>query len=295
MENPRDYYSHCGPLTALDTHAAGFDALPKDLASLCEVLQGVLIHRDMAEFAYGVTLSDERKNDAHVRPIRDVVARIRALDDRPLTVARDPDRRMAAVCRHFSAMLCAILRSRGAAARARCGFAAYFTTGRYEDHWVCEYWNDAQARWVLVDPQLDAVQRKVFHPDFDPLDVPRDRFIVAGDAWRMCREGHAEADRFGLSHVPGLRGKWFIAGNVVRDLAALNRMEMLPWDVWGLMPGEHDRLSAENQALLDRGAGLTLEPDGAFSDVRAIYDDNRLRVSHTVFNVLRNAHETIEA
>ena len=29
-----------------------------------------------------------------------------------------------------------------------------------------------------------------------------------------------------------LRGLWFVAGNVMRDFAALNNMEMLPWDVW---------------------------------------------------------------
>jgi hypothetical protein len=30
-----------------------------------------------------------------------------------------------------------------------------------------------------------------------------------------------------------LRGLWFIAGNVVREVAALDKMEMLPWDQMG--------------------------------------------------------------
>jgi len=55
-------------MTSLSAHTAEFDALPRDVAELCEVIQGVLIHRDMASFAYGVTLSDERKSDAHIRP-----------------------------------------------------------------------------------------------------------------------------------------------------------------------------------------------------------------------------------
>jgi hypothetical protein len=45
----------------------------------------------------------------------------------------------------------------------------------------------SENRWILVDAQLDAVQRETFKPGFDPLDVPRDGFIVAGDAWRQCR------------------------------------------------------------------------------------------------------------
>jgi hypothetical protein len=202
---------------------------------------------------------------------------------------------MAGVCRHFSVMLCAILRAQGVAARARCGFGAYFTPDKFEDHWVCEYWNAGQARWILVDAQLDAVQRKLFRPDFDPFDVPRNRFIVAGDAWRMCRAGRAEPDRFGLSHVSGLSGMWFIAGNVLRDLASLNRMELLPWDVWGLMQmNDAGLLDGEKGALLDRVAALTLVGDAALPEVRANYEDDRLRVPAMVFNALRNAPETIE-
>jgi hypothetical protein len=296
MQNPQKYYRRPRPMTAMDSHAAEFSALHADLAALCEVIQGVLIHRDMAAFAYGVALSDERKNDEHLRPIKDVVARILALDDHPLTVAREPRNRMAGVCRHFSLMLCALLRAQGVAARARAGFGAYFTSGKFEDHWVCEYWNTGQARWILVDAQLDAVQQKVFHSDFDPLDVPRDRFIIAGDAWRMCRAGRTEADRFGLSHVSGLSGMWFIAGNVLRDLASLNRMELLPWDVWGLMQtNDAGLLDGEKAVLLDRVAALTLAGDGAHSEVRAIYKDDRLRVPPVVFNALRNAPETIAA
>src|SRR5271156_707575 len=192
MENPQEYYRHCGPMTAVNAHQGELSALPRDVAALCDIILGVLIHRDMADFAYGVTFSDERKNDAHIRPIGDVFARIREL------------------------------------ARARCGFGAYFTPDKFEDHWVCEYWNAESARWILVDAQLDAVQRRLFHPDFDPLDVPHDRFIIAGDAWQRCRAGRAEASCFGLSHLAGLSGMWFIAGNMLRDLASLNRVEMLP-------------------------------------------------------------------
>ena len=295
MENPQEYYRQCGAMTAIDTRAAEPGAFPRGIAALCELVHGLLIHRDMASFAYGVTLSEERINDAHLRPIGEILARIRALDGRPLTVARAPGDRMAAVCRHFSLMLCAILRRQGVAARARCGFGAYFMPGRFEDHWVCEYWNADKARWILVDAQLDAVQREILPVDFDPLDVPRDRFIVAGEAWQMCRTGRAEAGRFGLSFVPGLRGAWFIAGNVVRDLAALNGMEMLPWDVWGVMPmGDDGLLDGGKSALLDRAAAAaTLAGDSALTEIREVYEDDRLRVPAMVFNALRQAPEAI--
>lgn len=49
----------------------------------------------------------------------------------------------------------------------------------------------------------------------------------------------------------------------------------------------------ENRKFLDRVAELTLADDRAFPEVRAIYEDHRLRVPPVVFNALRNAPETI--
>src|SRR5215813_8803734 len=92
-------------------------------------------------------------------------------------------------------------------ARARVGFGAYFNPGKFEDHWVGEYWNTAEQRWILVDAQLDAVQRKTFKVDFDPRDVPRNGFIIAGDAWQQCRAGRADPSAFGLSPI-NLSGLW---------------------------------------------------------------------------------------
>jgi len=256
-------------------------------------VQGVLIHRDIAPWLYGITLTEAQRDDGHLRPIARMLTRIHELDSRPIASARDVAHRLPSVCRHFSLMLTAILRHQGISARPRCGFGAYFTPGKFEDHWVCEYWNAAQKRWILVDAQLDAIQRKALNIDFNPLDTPRNKFIIAGDAWQMCRSGLADPAAFGLTHVH-LQGLWFVAGNVLRDLASLNRMEMLPWDVWGLMGMNDESLTDEKKALLDHVAALTLAGDNKFANLRAIYEsDDRLRVPPVVFNALRNVPERI--
>ena len=57
---------------------------------------------------------------------------------------------------------------------------------------------------------------------------------------------------------------------------------------------ERCALTGEKKALLDRVAGLTLAGDGAFAEVRAIYEsDDRLRVPPVVFNAIRNAPEQV--
>src|SRR5258705_9888319 len=119
VENLKEYYQGHGPMTAPGTHAAEFDQLPTDLAALCEVVQGVLIHRDIAPFLYNLNLSKEQRDDANIRPLAQMLTRIHALDPSPLTDARKPDRRLKGVCWHFSQMLAGMLQTQGIPARSR--------------------------------------------------------------------------------------------------------------------------------------------------------------------------------
>jgi hypothetical protein len=184
-----------------------------------------------------------------------------------------------------------VLRAHGVPARARCGFGAYFNAGSFEDHWVCDRRDTATGRWILADTQIDEVQRAALRPDFDLLDVPRDRFVIAGDAWVRCRAGDADPARFGIFD---LRGLWFVAGNVLRDAAALCGMEMLPWDVWGAMRGPGQPLDDATLAFVDRVAELTRDPDARGDELRALYaGDDRLRVPPTVFNALLSRPEAV--
>jgi hypothetical protein len=283
-----DFYRAPSAMQSAGAHAAAFRDLPDDIASLAGIVQGVLLHQHIAP-AYGETLTSERISEAHIRPVSALLDRV--LKDGPLAQARPPAQRTIAVCRHFSLLLESILRAKGIPARARCGFGAYFDTGKFVDHWVTEYWHAGEARWVMVDAQLDDTQKKLFHIDFDTLDVPRDCFVIAGDAWRMCRDGRADPSAFGIMQMQGL---WFIAGNIVRDVAALNNVEMLPWDVWGAMLQPDEAPDAAALKRFDHLAALTHDPDAHFGELRALYaGDNGLAVPATVFNAVLNRAEQL--
>jgi hypothetical protein len=287
-----DYYRRPGVMTTPGGCGPLLAGLPRGIAALAPVGQGLVIHEYMTE-GYGFKLADERRATVHVRPVAGLLERIHAEDGRPLTVARAPERRLAGNCRHFTVLAVAMLRAQGTPARARCGFGGYFGSDWFEDHWVCEYWDEAARRWALADTQIDDVQLEWFDVDFDLMDVPREKFLVAADAWRLCRAGLADPGRFGLSMMDEA-GYWWIAANMVRDLAALNNMEMLPWDVWGAMPRPEESIDDERLALFDRLAGLTREPDATFTELTAVYAaDDRLRVPDIVFNGARKHTEPI--
>lgn len=268
-----------GVMTWPGAHAALLDGLPAGVAELRDVVQGLMLHVFWAE-RYGVRLAEERQAELQLRQVERKLARIFEIDARPLTEPRRPEDRLVGNCRDFSVLLAAMLQHQGVPARARCGFGRYFLPDHYEDHWVCEYWHAADRRWVLVDAQLDALQRQVLGVVFDPLDVPRDQFVVGGRAWQLCRSGEADPDAFGIADMHGL---WFVRGDFVRDVAALNRIELLPWDAWGLIEGRDEDLSPDDLALLDRLAELTRGDVPEFERVRALYEgDPRLRVPPTI-------------
>ena len=271
--DPLVYYTLPGVMTSAGEHAGMLKGLPDDIAGLCRVVQQNLLHVHWAK-RYGVTLTPEDEQEVQLRRASSMLARIAMQDDRMLTVPRPVEKRLVGNCRDFSVMLCALLRHQGIPARPRCGFGTYFTPDWYEDHWICEVWNDDEARWMMVDAQLDALQIEALGITFDPCDLPEGSFIPAGKGWQMCRTGVADPVRFGIFDIHGL---WFVRGNVVRDFASLNRMELLPWDSWGLCDCEPD---ADDLALLDRVAALTLAGNEAFDDVRALYEaePDRLRV-----------------
>jgi excinuclease ABC subunit A len=265
-----EYYAQHSVITDLGEHGDLLTGLPDDVEGLVRVVQGLLLHPLNVEL-YHVQLSPRQREEVQLRSVAQMLARTRELDPAPLTVAREPAQRLVGNCRDHAVLLTALLRQQGIPARLRVGFARYFPSDKNEDHWVTEYWDAGQARWVLVDPQLDGVQREAYKIDFDPLDMRfDDHFYLAGRAWGLCRAGQAKSYQFGFSKWKG----WpFLRRNLLHDLDALNKVELLPWDHWGDLSRRNERdVSAEERELLDRLAELTLNVDERFEELRAAYE-----------------------
>ena len=284
------YFTQPGGMTNPGSQANLLEGLPSSIADLCKLVQGTTIHIFWAE-RYGISLPPERQAEVQLRSLERRLKRMVELDPRPLTDARPLDKKVVGNCRDFTLLLVSILRHQGVPARARCGFGAYFLHNHYEDHWVCEYWDITQDRWVLVDAQLDDFQCNAMKIPFAPLDVPRDQFIMGGRAWQMCRNGQAAPESFGIFDMHGLG---FVRGNLVRDIAALNKVELLPWDCWGIIeapePSSHGDLT-----FLDQLAGLTCDDVPNFDKVHSLYkSDTRLRMDGTLHSYTNGGMETIQ-
>jgi hypothetical protein len=111
----------------------------------------------------------------------------------------------------------------------RCGFATYFQPGQSLDHWIIEYYHHGDRHWVRLDPEILG-ETVLDHPE----QLQPGEFLSGGEAWAAYRAGQLDATTFGVYGTANF-GPAEIAGNAVKDLAALNKVEMLPWDEWGRM------------------------------------------------------------
>jgi hypothetical protein len=270
LDTMLDFYARPGPMCQLDEYTDRVRTLPRDLPGLVRAVQGLVLHIFWAE-RYGVTLSEERQGEVQIRRMPPKLARLQQLDPQPLQVPRPPELRLVGNCRDFSLLLSALLKAQGIPARPRCGFGTYFMPGHFEDHWMTEYWNATEARWVQVDAQLDDLQQQVLQIRFDPLDLPPGQFVLAGAAWQMCRAGKANPEDFGIFQWHG----WdFIRGNLMRDFLSLNKVVVLPWDFWSATEPPVADFSAAQMETMDRIAALTLAGNEAFDEIRLIYTEN---------------------
>lgn len=242
-----------GPLTSLDSELDALDGVGREPVEICGPVHALVIQPTDAE---RLGLPATRIAENQLRPASALVERLWSMAPSSLAVPRPVEHRVVGTCRHFALLACAMLRARGIAARARCGFATYFQAGRALDHWIVEY--QGGERWVRIDPEIlggDVLD----HAD----DLAPGEFLTGGEAWQAYRRGEVDASTFGV-HGTSNFGPSEIRGNLVRDLAALNKVEMLPWDEWGQMTNAYaGQTGPDYDMLLDEVAAACTTDDSA--------------------------------
>jgi Transglutaminase-like superfamily len=225
-----DFYRAPGPLTRLRAEqAAMVRALGREPETLCRVVQGLVV---LPPHATAAGLSDDRLRERNTRSAADLLSRLIELGGALTNELRPVSRRIVGTCRHFAVLSCAFLRVHEIPARARCGFATYFQPGLAVDHWITEYWSAAERRWVRIDSEILGLDA---HFAVRPNDLAPGAFLSGGEAWALCRHEAADPMTFGVHGTDHAWGPAEIIGNAIRDLAGMNKVEMLPWDEWGPM------------------------------------------------------------
>jgi hypothetical protein len=272
MKNTREleYYSAPGPMTDLTPcPPEALDGLPDAVADLMKVVRGCVVDPSTMTQIYKLPLPSGRDGEAQIRPAAQMIERIMQLDPSPIVEARPPDRRFLGTCRNYATLACALLRHTGTPARVRAGFAGYFVPDKWMDHWIVEYRRTSDESWVRIDPELDDDWLAKRAPDKTSELLARQLYLSGGETWLRCRRGELDPDRCNMGGVNWGIGE--VRGSVLLDLAALNKDEVLPWDVWGRMEAAYkSETDATYDEFLDAVSEITSGHD--FEAIRELYE-----------------------
>jgi len=276
-QNILDFYKLQGARTTVKPNI--FDNFPSDIKQICQIIQGLLVHPGMLS-TYNLQLPKKRIEDRYIKTIQENIDQILKIENKSLIEPRIPKNRIVNICRHFSMFLCSVLREKGIPARCRCGFSTYNGNGNngwFGDHWICEYWNKKEKRWIKVDSQLDDIHILKRHLDINiinPIDLPKETFFCGGVLWRLYRQGLISGDLCGYSPKENDYGEWYIRGNMLRDFFALNKIEYTYQEKSKLMDKNYQP-KTEELFLLDKIADLTINVDENFDQLIDFYKKNQ--------------------
>lgn len=274
MTDPKDY-SHL------------FDCIPPDIGLIKSLLDGLIFHFWDGSI-YNYQIPYKKLFEIETRYVSKMLKIIWDLDSSPLTMARPFDKRIIGSCRDYSTLFCSILRHHSIPARTRVAFSTYYFKDYYHDEVILEYWDYQKNKWCLVDPRVNEfhINRQKLTIDFDLLDVPKDKLVVAGLAWQMVRDNKACADIFCGGDLNKNKGLWYIRDRLIQDFAALNSVEMQLWDAWGLMLEDTIIENDEKQLdYIDKIAQITLDTDLNLDDIKQQFNsDNQLKVPQKIIS-----------
>ena len=253
-------------VTFLGSSSAGaIDELPSDPFVLREVSQQLVAHYMGASDGSSVQITGERLKEVDLRYADLMFARLLELNSQKLLRKRTSDERIAGCCRDFAVLFVSMARHKGIPSRVRVGYATYFRPGWYLDHVIAEIWDSEQHRWKLVEPEIS--ESIATRGNFDPLDVPSDKFVTGPRAWILARSGQVDPEKFVVApelEIPYTRSWLSLRHHLVQDLAALSKLEMLIWDQWGILNKDDPLYHAE---LLDLLARDIVEPSCSIESI----------------------------
>ena len=256
--------------------------LPKNIKEIGLFVRKSLIHRTTLEAGNTGSNSDLKYGDMTKvpwfrQPEDDVLPTATAMlselyrrDSNGFSLTKKEEDKLILTCRYVSILIASILKSKGIAARVRAGFAGYFEgIPRTYDHWINQYWDESQQRWVTID-----VDGSLHDLDFDPYDIPHDKFDWAAESWLKVRQNKENSERY-WNAMP-FSGLITIAWQLFYDFHSLMNSEIIYMHhPKSATFGKFFSLTKEELGKIDSLANLMLEPDKNFDALKEIWNTDK--------------------
>ncbi len=260
--------------------------LPDDITKIGNLVRKQIIHRTTLAAGNTGTNADKKFGDMkkipwYRQPEDDflpiasaILAELYRRDKRGFVNDRKVENKLILTCRFVAVLMASILKSKNVPCRVRSGNAPYFNMGKFgklsADHWINQYWNSEQKRWVTID--VDGSWS--LNENFNPYDIPEGRFDFPADAWLNIRNGKDDPNRF--CNAKPERGMIVVLWSLFYDFHCLMNSEIIY--VHTPEPGTYkkfNKLSKNELKEIDNLALLMQRPDDNFFKLQKIYNTNR--------------------
>jgi hypothetical protein len=260
--------------------------LPDDIRELGLLVRKNIIHRTTLAAGNIGTNADLRFGDMTKvpwwrQPEDDVLTTAPAMlaelyrrDKRGFVADRKPENKIVVTCRFVAILMATILKTKGIPTRVRSGHAAYFDMhelGKVStDHWINQYWNYNEKRWITID--VDGSLS--LNESFDPYDIPDEKFDFPARSWIDIRAKNVDPNHF--VNGSGDKGAMTVAWALFYDFHSLMNDEI----IYLHMP-EHGTfkkfpmLKPEELNEVDKLAELMLDPDKNFDELQTIWNTKK--------------------
>lgn len=280
-----EHYKKTGTYTYAGFYKEYFRSLPDDISTLGRLVCSQVIHRVTlkegntnanASLLYGdmnrYPWYRMRCEDDVLLTAPALTAELFRMDERGFVKDRRTENKIVVTCRFVSVLMSAILKAKGIPARSRAGFAPYFQQGISMDHWINQFYNEKENRWVTFDADGFYEESGMFSFQYD---MPQDCFDWVAKAYLEVRSGKTDgrqylyADGLGTCSLPAL------IRYLIYDFHALMNNELTFSFLPAYLDGRLDKLTEAELKELDQLALWLLDPDRYFHELCSLWERER--------------------
>lgn len=275
----QDFYLKFSTFTYPGCYLEFFNDLPIEVEEIGLLVRKQLIHRTTLRDGNTGSNSDLKYGDMNQVPwhrlkcdddilmtASSMVAELLRLED-GFTLNRKVENKIIVTCRYTAVLMASILKSKGMPARARAGFAPYFADKSY-DHWINQYWSLRWNKWITID-----VDGSLHNLDFNPYDIPENKFDFAANTWLGLRKNNFDPEKF--IFAGGEIGLKASIRAIFYDFHSLMNNEISYLFQPNFIAGKFDKLTEADFVEIDQLAELMLNPDENFNQLIEIWNNNK--------------------
>lgn len=279
-----NFYKKTSSYTYLGLYQKMMKSLPDDIKKLCLLQRKQMIHPsiflnakirnckncfwgDMTEITNTCLLREDDILPTAISMIGELLRK-----NKDYSLNREAKYKIFVTCRGQAILLAATLKAKGIAARVRSGFAQYpKNNGVYWDHWITEYYNEKEKRWILVDADCCCNDNL----DFNIYDIPRNQFITAAQLWMAFRKDKLHLIKLGHAYY-GMENTQLIeilTTALFYDFHCLMNNEIIYVHLPKYLKDKKFLLDDDDYIELDQLATAMLDPDKNFHLLEKIWNN----------------------